>query len=497
MKLRVLSLVFVLVIGIFSTSGQNTAKLHKGIEEYFDSLIYYPTDTITSRIDRLITALPDKKEQAKVAGAAFDYFYGSPVMGMEAVSLHIADNWFLNGKLEWANPESWHLLYTFAEFNRSSMIGCDAPELILESIDGYMMNILKGDCQWKILYFYDDKCATCKEETPQLARFAKEYSGPRVTIFAVYTQDNREEWEEYVKLIFGDIANPYVTILHLWDPEVSSSYHMKYGVLTTPSMFLIDRFNIITGRKLNCEALCRLLDVKLNESNEFRKLFNNIFSSMEPVDKDVIDQVAETFFRRTESDSTLYRETFHELYSFLKNTPGAAFQQGALDIGHNYILEKKEYWPMEYLNNISRDIRLSSTNLPGEKASDLFLTDSKGRERRLLKGCSRYTILWFYLISCEECHKEALALAEKEKYLRKKGVKVKSVYVGGDEESWRDFQKRNPKKWVYLWNKTGESGLDSLYDVRTVPQIYLLDRKKRVIGRELGAEHLFELLDTL
>jgi peroxiredoxin len=235
----------------------------------------------------------------------------------------------------------------------------------------------------------------------------------------------------------------------------------------------------------------------LNESNEFRKLFSNIFSSMEPVDKDVIDQVAETFFRRTESDSTLYRETFHELYSFLKNTPGAAFQQGALDIGHNYILEKKEYWPMEYLNNISRDIRLSSTNLPGEKASDLFLTDSKGRERRLLKGCSRYTILWFYLISCEECHKEALALAEKEKYLRKKGVKVKSVYVGGDEESWRDFQKRNPKKWVYLWNKTGESGLDSLYDVRTVPQIYLLDRKKRVIGRELGAEHLFELLDTL
>jgi hypothetical protein len=76
-------------------------------------------------------------------------------------------------------------------------------------------------------------------------------------------------------------------------------------------------------------------------------------------------------------------------------------------------------------------------------------------------------------------------------------VKVKSIYVGENEEAWRDFQKKNPKKWVYLWDKTGQSGLDTLYDVRTVPQIYLLDRKKRVIGRELGTEHLFELLDTL
>lgn len=497
MKLRVISLVFVLVIGIFSTSGQNTAKFHKGIEEYFDSLLYYPTDTINSRIDRLITALPDKKEQAKVAGAAFDYFYGSPVMGMEAVSLHIAENWFLNGKLEWANPESWHLLYTFAEFNRSSMIGCHAPELILESIDGYMVNVLKGDGQWKILYFYDDKCSTCKEETPQLAKFAKEYSGPRITFFAIYTQGNRLEWEEYVKRIFGDISNPDVIIFHLWDPEVASSYHMKYGVLSTPSMFLIDRFNVIAGRKLNCEALCRLLDVKLNESNEFRKLFANIFASMEPVDKEVIDQVAETFYRRTAPDSTLYRETFHELYSFLKNTPEAPFQQGALDVGRTYILEKEKYWSREYLDYISYDIRLSSTNLPGEKASDLFLTDINKRERRLLQGCSRYTILWFYTISCEECRKEALVLAEKEEYLRKKGVKVKSIYVGENEEAWRDFQKKNPKKWVYLWDKTGKSGLDTLYDVRTVPQIYLLDRKKRVIGRELGTEHLFELLDTL
>ncbi len=497
MKLRVISLVFVLVIGIFSSSGQNTAKIHKGIEEYFDSLIYYPTDTITSRIDRLIVALPDKKDQALLAGAAFDYFYGSPVMGMEAVSLHIADNWFLNGKLEWANPESWHLLYTFADFNRSSMIGCDAPELIVESMDGYMINILKGDSQWKVLYFYDDKCSTCKEETPLLAKFAREYSGPRITIFALYTQANRKEWEEYVKLIFGDISNPDVTILHLWDPEVRSSYHMKYGVLTTPSLFLIDRFNVIAGRKLNCEALYALLDVKVTESKDFRELFSNIFASMEPVDEDVINQVAETFSRRTASDSTLYRETFHELYSFLKNTPGAPFQHGALEIGRTYILEKEEYWPKEYLNNISFDIILSSTNLPGEKAADLLLTDSKGRERRLLKGCSRYTVLWFYLVSCEECSKEAIALAEKEKYLRKKGVKVKCIYVGENEAAWREFQKRNPKKWVYLWDKTGKSGLNRLYDVRTVPQIYLLDRKKRVIGRELGAEHLFDLLDTL
>ena len=134
--------------------------------------------------------------------------------GNEAVSLHIAENWFLNGNSMGQSRKLASALY-FAEFNRSSMIGCDAPELILESIDGYLVNILKGDGQWKILYFYDDKCSTCKEETPQLAKFAKEYSGPRITIFAIYTQGNRREWEEYVKRIFGDISNPDVILFHL------------------------------------------------------------------------------------------------------------------------------------------------------------------------------------------------------------------------------------------------------------------------------------------
>jgi hypothetical protein len=62
-------------------------------------------------------------------------------MGHEAVAVHIADNWFLNGRLKLENENLYPILYTYAEFNRSSLVGCDAPALLMEDAEGNPVDV--------------------------------------------------------------------------------------------------------------------------------------------------------------------------------------------------------------------------------------------------------------------------------------------------------------------------------------------------------------------
>ena len=85
------------------------AQEHASVTAYLQTLLEEPVDTIDLRVDRLIDSVgrqhPDL--QSKVAGIAFDFFTASPIMGHEAVAIHIADNWFLNNKLKLENEEMY------------------------------------------------------------------------------------------------------------------------------------------------------------------------------------------------------------------------------------------------------------------------------------------------------------------------------------------------------------------------------------------------------
>ena len=57
-----------------------------------------------------------------------------------------------------------------------------------------------------------------------------------------------------------------------------------------------------------------------------------------------------------------------------------------------------------------------------------------------------------------------------------------------DEELHKKFIAEIPKGWTYLKDDPAISGLRrQTYDIRFVPEIYLLDRNKKIIARDYEA----------
>ncbi len=228
-----------------------------------------PTDTLINLISKIIDRLatPDNLFMAR---AAYNYFINPSYMGQERVGVTIAERYLLGKFNDTLPDEEKYSISSYIKLIKPSLVGNKMPELHLYDIKGNPLAAekIKG---FKILYFYTPTCGSCTVETPRLVEFLQDYQGVKLNLIAVFAdvpgedmKKSLQEWREYTDRWFA-IKNPAVEVYNLWDPMLSSSFPLNYGVISTPQIFLIDRKNIILGRALKTPQLKELTEITVLE----------------------------------------------------------------------------------------------------------------------------------------------------------------------------------------------------------------------------------------
>lgn len=237
------------------------AELDKRLETYFQILEPENVDVKSRECDLLIDSAKDSLLRQHIALKAYDHYLNSTLMGDEGVAVHLTDTWFAPGLVSMGGEEVLFNAKIFADFNRQSLLGKPAPSFAMESFEGDSVSFGGRSERYRVLLFYDTDCAKCKLELMRLRPLLDSRDWP-VDLYAVYTGGDKESWGKWLSERMN-INAPRTRIFNLWDPEVKSDYQMKYGVLQTPRMFLIDKEGTIIGRGLDSDALERLLDITL------------------------------------------------------------------------------------------------------------------------------------------------------------------------------------------------------------------------------------------
>lgn len=237
------------------------AELDKRLETYFQILEPENVDVKSRECDLLIDSAKDSLLRQHIALKAYDHYLNSTLMGDEGVAVHLTDTWFASGLVSMGGEEVLFNAKIFADFNRQSLLGKPAPSFAMESFEGDSVLFGGRSDRYRVLLFYDTDCAKCKLELMRLRPLLDSRDWP-VDLYAVYTGCDKESWGRWLSERMN-INAPRTRIFNLWDPGIASDYQMKYGVLQTPRMFLIDKEGIIIGRGLDSDALERLLDIVL------------------------------------------------------------------------------------------------------------------------------------------------------------------------------------------------------------------------------------------
>ncbi len=160
-----------------------------------------------------------------------------------------------------------------------------------------------------------------------------------------------------------NINAPRTRIFNLWDPEIASDYQMKYGVLQTPRMFLIDKEGIIIGRGLDSDALERLLDIVLPGFVDYEygsaasaALMDELFASYDDTDRSPslpkrpaptrILSMAKALESSTlaKSDTLSFKHLEGDLLYWLTSRRDELSKEGALPFINEYILSRPGIW---------------------------------------------------------------------------------------------------------------------------------------------------------
>ncbi len=133
-------------------------------------------------------------------------------------------------------------------------------------------------------------------------------------------------------------------------------------------------------------------------------------------------------------------------------------------------------------------LEMALKNRVGEQATDLVLTLSSGRKIRLYDVEAEYTLLYFANPDCSACAQTTGELGHSEiiRHLLDSGeLKIVTVYPDENLALWNAHLGDLPADWINTYDAAKQLRGEELYDMRAIPSLYLLDRDKRVLLKDV------------
>lgn len=133
-------------------------------------------------------------------------------------------------------------------------------------------------------------------------------------------------------------------------------------------------------------------------------------------------------------------------------------------------------------------LEIANKNRPGKKIPDFKFISRDGGKNSINKiHVNNRLLLIFYDPDCENCKKTMNKLAEDDNLnlmIQNGDMTVVAIYSGEDRELWEKSNHELPLTWIVGY-EPGEIEEKDLFFFRSYPSIYLLDKNKRVLLKDM------------
>ncbi|MFR1272982.1 MAG: DUF5106 domain-containing protein [Parabacteroides merdae] len=126
-------------------------------------------------------------------------------------------------------------------------------------------------------------------------------------------------------------------------------------------------------------------------------------------------------------------------------------------------------------------------NRPGAKASDFQYITRDNKKRNLWSVKAEKLLLIFYDPECQHCMEiisQIIHDSDISDRLNNGKLKILAIYTEGNENVWEANKNRLPANWSVGKDISGIID-NELYDLKAMPTLYLLDKDKQVLMKDL------------
>ena len=248
------------------------------------------------------------------------------------------------------------------------------------------------------------------------------------------------------------------------------------------------------------------------QDNEFQK-----FTSLLTLRLDSVRQESEKAYQQNDLQSAqvlqrqmenLIQERINLGAKFIKENPDKLISAFALE-GYIPGLPKSEIEFLyenlspkikesRYAKSVSKYLKTSKEINIGEIAEDFQLPDLHGNSVGLSDFKGKFVLLDFWSSSCKPCRTEHKNLLTNYMKYKNKGLEIISVTSDKNKDTWESATKKDSMIWVSLQDNASESGgVGSKYNVKLIPENFLINPNGRIIAMNVHGEKLGEKLSEI
>jgi cytochrome c biogenesis protein CcmG/thiol:disulfide interchange protein DsbE len=138
------------------------------------------------------------------------------------------------------------------------LVGKPAPAAVGTTLDGQSWDLSRRKGSWVVLNFFQSTCVPCKEEHPELVRFAEQQRQLASDGAELYTIDFSDDSVSSVKSFFAENGGTWPVVL---DPR--GAIGVVFGVNKVPETWIVSPDGVVVFRtiaKITADGLSAQLD---------------------------------------------------------------------------------------------------------------------------------------------------------------------------------------------------------------------------------------------
>jgi peroxiredoxin len=228
------------------------------LKRYVENLTVQIPDSINKTADYLL-------EKAEVSPDIFKYtlwfitntYERSNIMGMDAVFVHMVENYYMTGKAFWVDPTQLEKIAERAMTLKPILIGKTAPNILMRDLKNAIVPLHSVKAKYTILYFWDPDCGHCKKVTPLVRDIYKQYKDKGVQAYAVCMDVESDKMKKFIE-------DKELNWINVYDPYHQTNFRKHYDINSTPVLYLLNEKKEIIAKRIDAEQLREILQRQLD-----------------------------------------------------------------------------------------------------------------------------------------------------------------------------------------------------------------------------------------
>ncbi len=240
-------------------------------------------------------------------------------------------------------------------------------------------------------------------------------------------------------------------------------------------------------------------DDRLIRTPVFHNKLDYYFKAIAHPSPDSLIHEIDSFLSRLDEKSELYKHSLWYLTLRFDQTNRMGYDAILVHFAENYYAKGKAPWlNAGVLKNILDEAKKRSNSLIGKQGPNLVMQNLSLSPVSMYSIEKEYTILYFWSPKCGHCKVETPKLLEFYKQNKEKmDLEVFAVCADTNMQAMRTYIDEHKLNWINVNGpRSYTQNFHELYNVYSTPFIFVLDKNKTIIAKQIKSNQLFDFISN-